>query len=219
MNVDIFVITVIININIKQKKSLTQRSTTIISTQDVAARGLDLPHIDWIIQYNTPGSPTDYIHRVGRTARIGTHGNAILFLAPSETEYVKVLAEHRIGMVEMKMNDILAKLLLEVQLGKIDLTHKSHVPRTVQDAASSLQTRLELALSKDSHLRSLARKAYQSFIRSYARYPASIKHIFHVKNLHLGYLATSFALSESPTSTSKVCAVCVGFGNFWWSLL
>ena len=40
--------------------------------------------------------------------------------------------------------------------------------------------------------------AYQSFVRAYATYPSSLKHIFHIKNLHLGHVAKSFALREAP---------------------
>ena len=40
--------------------------------------------------------------------------------------------------------------------------------------------------------------AYQSFVRAYATYPSNLKHIFHIKNLHLGHLAKSFALREAP---------------------
>jgi len=64
--------------------------------KDVAARGLDVPHVHWIVQYNTPGKPVDYIHRVGRTARIGVTGNSLLFLTPAEVDYVKVLSQHKI---------------------------------------------------------------------------------------------------------------------------
>ena len=64
--------------------------------QDVAARGLDLPHVHWIIQYNMPGKPVDYIHRVGRTARIGVIGNALLFVTPAEVDYVRLLRQHKI---------------------------------------------------------------------------------------------------------------------------
>src|SRR6218665_9171 len=67
-----------------------------IVLQDVAARGLDLPHVEWIVQYNTPGAARGYIHRVGRTARIGTKGNALLFLTPAEVEYLKTIAENNI---------------------------------------------------------------------------------------------------------------------------
>jgi len=54
----------------------------------VAARGLDLLHVHWIVhfvQYNTPGKPVNYIHRVGRTARIGITGDALLFVTPGGT--------------------------------------------------------------------------------------------------------------------------------------
>lgn len=40
--------------------------------------------------------------------------------------------------------------------------------------------------------------AYQSFVRAYATYPCNLKHIFHIKNLHLGHVAKSFALREGP---------------------
>lgn len=42
--------------------------------------------------------------------------------------------------------------------------------------------------------------AFQSFVRAYSTYPSSLKHIFHIKNIHLGHLAKSFALREAPTS-------------------
>jgi len=64
--------------------------------QDVVARGLDLPHVHWIVQYNMPGKPVDYIHRVGRTARIGVTGNALLFVNPAEVDYITVLRQHSI---------------------------------------------------------------------------------------------------------------------------
>ena len=55
----------------------------------------------WIVQYNVSSSETDYIHRVGRTARVGSDGSALLFLGPSETEYVQVLNKASIKLVEI----------------------------------------------------------------------------------------------------------------------
>jgi len=72
------------------------RTSVYCSVQDVAARGLDLRCVHWIVQYNTPGRPVDYIHRVGRTARIGITGNALLFVTPAEVDYIKVLGQHHI---------------------------------------------------------------------------------------------------------------------------
>ncbi|KAH0615387.1 hypothetical protein JD844_004570 [Phrynosoma platyrhinos] len=73
-----------------------QSKTGILLCTDVAARGLDLPQVTWIVQYNPPASLAEYVHRIGRTARIGSHGNSLLILAPSEAEYVSFLASHKI---------------------------------------------------------------------------------------------------------------------------
>ena len=69
----------------------------------MAARGLDMPNVDYIIQYNTPGSCVDYVHRVGRTARSGHKGKAIIFLEPCEIEYLKKLNELGISLSEIKL--------------------------------------------------------------------------------------------------------------------
>lgn len=68
-------------------------SNTWQKIQDVAARGLDLSSVDWIVQYNPPVTAEEYVHRVGRTARVGKCGQAIIFLAPPETDFVHHLAK------------------------------------------------------------------------------------------------------------------------------
>ena len=59
----------------------------------VAARGLDIPDVDWIVQFDPPGEPKEYIHRVGRTCRGNSKkvGKALLFLLPEEVTYLKYL--------------------------------------------------------------------------------------------------------------------------------
>ena len=64
--------------------------------KDVAARGLDLQSVDWIVQYNPPVTAEDYVHRVGRTARVGRCGQAMIFLSPCETEFVTRLGRRGI---------------------------------------------------------------------------------------------------------------------------
>jgi ATP-dependent RNA helicase DeaD len=56
----------------------------ILVATDVAARGLDIPHIEHVINYDLPQSPEDYIHRIGRTARAGLHGSALSIISPSD---------------------------------------------------------------------------------------------------------------------------------------
>jgi ATP-dependent RNA helicase DDX31/DBP7 len=63
----------------------------VLFCTDVAARGLDLPNVDRIIQYDVPTDLKDYVHRVGRTARLGKAGEATLFLLPSEMDYLDIL--------------------------------------------------------------------------------------------------------------------------------
>ena len=45
--------------------------------------------VDWIVQYNPPTTTADYVHRVGRTARIGAKGSSLIFMLPSEANFVK----------------------------------------------------------------------------------------------------------------------------------
>ena len=58
---------------------------------DVAARGLDIPDVQYIIQYDPPQDPSTFVHRVGRTARMGRAGRALVMLLPHETPYVDFL--------------------------------------------------------------------------------------------------------------------------------
>ena len=66
-----------------------------------ASRGLDIPDVDWIIQYDPPDDPKEYIHRVGRTAR-GTdgRGRALLFLIPEELGFLKYLKNAKVPLNE-----------------------------------------------------------------------------------------------------------------------
>ena len=69
----------------------TDKKASVLIATDVAARGLNLPAVDWIVQYDPPCETADYVHRAGRAARAGRGGHALLFLLPSEQQYVEVL--------------------------------------------------------------------------------------------------------------------------------
>jgi ATP-dependent RNA helicase DeaD len=56
----------------------------ILVATDVASRGLDIPHIDHVINYDLPQCPEDFVHRIGRTARAGAKGKALTFIAPDD---------------------------------------------------------------------------------------------------------------------------------------
>jgi ATP-dependent RNA helicase DDX18/HAS1 len=70
--------------------------TGVLLCTDVAARGLDIPDVDWIVQFDPPDEPKAYIHRVGRTARAGGRGRALLFLLPQELAFLKYLKQAKV---------------------------------------------------------------------------------------------------------------------------
>ena len=63
---------------------------------DVASRGLDIPDVGLVINYDLPRNPDDYIHRVGRTARAGRKGTSISLVGQRDVELVKAI-EARVG--------------------------------------------------------------------------------------------------------------------------
>ena len=67
---------------LKFRKNMFQ----ILVATDVAARGLDIPHIEHVINYDIPQNPEDYIHRIGRTARAGAKGSALTFLTSADAK-------------------------------------------------------------------------------------------------------------------------------------
>ncbi|XP_076454729.1 ATP-dependent DNA helicase DDX31-like [Babylonia areolata] len=186
-------------------QEFTEATSGVLFCTDVASRGLHLPKVDWIVQYTTPGATVDYIHRVGRTARAGKQGNALLFLMPSETEYVQELNKLKISVGEMAMKDVLMTLLSAIH--DLPLPHsdtKRRMPHTYEEASTYMQDRFEESVLKNRHLQTLAIKGYQSFVRAYATYPSHLKEIFSLKDLHLGHVAKSFALREAPSNLHGV---------------
>jgi len=67
-------------------QSFRDKKFRVLVATDIAARGLDVLHIELVINYDMPQCPEDYIHRIGRTARAGASGKAINFLTPADRE-------------------------------------------------------------------------------------------------------------------------------------
>ncbi|KAI7870352.1 P-loop containing nucleoside triphosphate hydrolase protein [Spinellus fusiger] len=162
-------------------------SRGVLFCTDIAARGLDLPNVDRIIQYDPPSDIKEYVHRVGRTARLGKAGGASLFLMPNEIEYLDILKAQEFTPEPIEMGSILS-VLADGPKG------------SYQIPAQEIQNEMERYTVADEERVMLARKAYWSSVRAYATHCAAEKHIFHIKNLHLGHLAKSFALREAPSA-------------------
>ncbi|KAG9248597.1 putative ATP-dependent RNA helicase [Calycina marina] len=142
---------------------------TLICT-DVAARGLDIPDVDWIVQFDPPDDPRDYIHRVGRTAR-GSNGKgrSLMFLQPSEVGFLAHLKTARVPVVEF---DFPAKKIVNVQ------------------------SQLEKLISQNYYLNKSAKDGYRSYLQAYASH--SLRTIFDVHKLDLVKVAKGFGFSAPP---------------------
>ena len=73
----------------KALKNFKDNTIKVLVATDIAARGLDIPLLPYVINYELPNVPEDYVHRIGRTGRAGAEGEAISLVCSEETEYQK----------------------------------------------------------------------------------------------------------------------------------
>jgi ATP-dependent RNA helicase DDX18/HAS1 len=140
----------------------------ILISTDVAARGLDIPKVDWIVQFDPPDDPREYIHRVGRTARgLGATGRALLFLLPSELGFLKYLRQHKVPLNEYEFSKL-----------------------------ANIQAQLEKLIEKNYYLHRSAHDAYKSYLQSYAAH--SLKDIYSIHHLDLVGVGKGFGFPVPP---------------------
>ncbi|KAL9610303.1 MAG: hypothetical protein Q9167_004995 [Letrouitia subvulpina] len=180
---------------------------SILLCTDVASRGLDLPNIEFVIEYDPPFSADDHLHRIGRTARAGREGRAIIFLTPGpEEEYVEILKQgYRDGLgkalVRHTAEDVMSKGLSNTEYGyAID---QSLTGRNWNERAEEWQLAVERWILNNERIGKMARKAFVSHVRAYATHVAKERRMFDVKSLHLGHLAKAFALREKPGNMGR----------------
>ncbi|XP_069789594.1 ATP-dependent RNA helicase DDX55 isoform X2 [Narcine bancroftii] len=156
----------------KRQKIFTefrQLESGILVCTDVMARGIDIPEVDWVLQYDPPSSASAFVHRCGRTARIGHHGNALVFLLPMEMSYINFLSiNQKCPMEEMKL---------------------------MKESVDVLPSLKKLALN-DRAFFEKGMKAFVSFIQSYAKHECNL--IFRMKDLDFAAIARGFALLKLP---------------------
>ncbi|KAI0724030.1 DEAD-domain-containing protein [Cerioporus squamosus] len=159
-------------------------SPSILLATDVAARGLDLPDVDVVIQFDPPTDTKSFSHRCGRTARAGRSGTAWVLLVGREVDYVEFMAVRKIPMKERP------RFSRDGTAVSVD-GEDSEDP----DVARVLACIRQQVLT-DRGLNDKAAKAFVSFVRAYSKHEAS--YIFRVKDLDFIGLAKSFGLLRLP---------------------
>ena len=143
----------------------------ILLCTDVAQRGLDIPDVDWVIQYDPPHDPEEYLHRVGRTARGANKvGKALLMIMPNEINFIRMLQLYKIKLDEFQFPE---KKLAKVQEQLEKLVNK-----------------------KDKYLLNLSTDAYRAYIHSY--HANTDKDTFDLEKLDLLKVCKSFGLISPP---------------------
>ena len=150
--------------------SFCKKDKAILLCTDVAARGLDIPKVDWIVQYDPPDDPKEYIHRVGRTAR-GTNesGRALLFLLPEELAFLRYLKAAKVTLQEFEFP---------------------------QNKIAKISQQMTMLVEKNFYLHRSAKDAYRSYLLAYASH--AHKDIFNVHALDLQGVGNAFGFTVPP---------------------
>jgi ATP-dependent RNA helicase DDX55/SPB4 len=153
---------------------------------DVAARGLDVTDVHWVVQFDPPQDPSFYVHRVGRSARAGKTGASLLFLTRKEEPYVDFLRMRKIPLIPLPATEVCTPPDEEV-----DAEEKPKKSKNAKDSdegptarrilsASDPSITIEDILPKvqglvlnDRDMLEKGTKAFTSFIRAYKEHHCS----------------------------------------------
>ncbi|XP_007431779.1 probable ATP-dependent RNA helicase DDX10, partial [Python bivittatus] len=147
-----------------------RKKSAVLFATDLAARGLDFPAVNWVIQVDCPEDANTYIHRVGRTARYKEGGEALLVLLPSEEN----------GMIQQLLQK------------KVPVSNIRINPEKLID----VQKKLQSLLAQDQDLKERAQRCFVSYLRSV--YLMKNKEVFDVLKLSIAEYALSLGLAVAP---------------------
>ncbi|KAG5328890.1 DDX10 helicase, partial [Acromyrmex heyeri] len=150
-------------------ESFCKKQHAVLFATDIAARGLDFPTVNWVVQMDCPEDVNAYIHRAGRTARFKSGGESLLVLLPSEEMIIERLKQRKIPINMIKINP-----------NKLQSPHR----------------KLEALLARDVTLKETAQRAFVSYIKSV--FLMKDKEIFNVHALNTDEFAKSLGLAIPP---------------------
>jgi ATP-dependent RNA helicase DDX55/SPB4 len=145
----------------------------ILLCTDVMARGVDIPEMDWVLQFDPPSNAAAFVHRVGRTARQGNEGNALIMLQPNESAYIDFLSKNqKVSLKQFEFDESWSG----------DLNRLNSVIHKLQAADKSVFDK--------------GTQAFVSHVKAYSKHECYL--ILRLKDLDLGRVATSYGLLRLP---------------------
>ncbi|GMI09576.1 hypothetical protein TrRE_jg9815 [Triparma retinervis] len=192
-------------------------SSGVMICTDVAARGLDVGDIDYVMQFDPPQDPATFVHRVGRAARAGRRGRSMVFLTEEEESYVDFMRRRGVKIEEVGEGEEcgweMEKTKVEDE-GKeegegegeeneeeeMDVSDEAKFKATDTITSSgkirSVLPKLRNLCLTDRDYLEKGTKAFTSWVRGYKEHQLAF--VFRWKKVDLGSLATSFALLKLP---------------------
>lgn len=147
----------------------------ILLTTDVAARGLDIPQVDLVVQIDPPSDPKAFLHRCGRAGRAGRKGLSVIFLQPGrEEDYIPFL-------------EIRKTPITPLQSPAISITG---------DEAMATIDKMRKEVVADRSLHDKGQRAFVSWVKAYSKHQASS--IFRIADLDWTTLGHAWAVTRLP---------------------
>lgn len=170
--------------------SSSHLSPAVLLCTDLASRGVDFSDIDCVVQYDTPTDPKTFSHRVGRTARAGRSGKAVLLLTKGrEEEYIELLRVRKIPLVGVEPLD--EKLEPRTPAGEEEAERQRVDPGSLE-----LMEKIRALALQDRDLFDRGARAFVSSVKAYSKHEAGF--IFRVADLDFNAMAIAFGLLRLP---------------------
>lgn len=118
-------------------------SAEVLVATDIAARGLDVSQVTHVINYDVPGDPETYVHRIGRTGRAGRTGQSILFVEPKQSRFLSIIERHtqqKIQKMQIPSDAYIQMRQQQQFLEKIKTQMQQPLSSEYRDALSKLVT-------------------------------------------------------------------------------
>lgn len=146
---------------------------TVLFSTDVLSRGIDVPDIDWVVQFDVPKQSSWFVHRSGRSARCGREGKSLLLITPEQEAYIQFLQKYE----------------------KVTLK-KTKIPTSTSLKAEQLRNKIIKLASSDREILEKGTDAFVSFIESYLKHDCNV--VCSLDDLDVVGYAHAYGLLRMP---------------------